>query len=763
LRKTVEKKDNQTPDLQHGRLHQLKSSWIKNSLVLFPVIAAMALAGYYLYLDYEQTSSPSQEGSQQEIIGEVTFTNNNVKRKLGDSALWEPLEKKSSLFAKDAIRTGSDSYATIKFNDGNLLEVNENSLIVLDKNTDKLSVDFKVGDIASRGQQKGLEIKVNDAVVQTDSADLKLTAAADRAAQIVVEKGKATVTGRDKKKVDIGQSQRGALTATGETSVSQLTVILKSPEPRTEIKTPLPEIQQQFMWEVTKPEITEERLEISRSARFEEKKTKLYKAHQSLTVPIKQGIQYWRVGWDTGGGKYDYSETRRVIVQTDRSLELVFPENEMQFQFEPGESQIEFRWTSQNKAATSFILEIAESVDFTKLRASQSIKEGASSWVEKDLGSGNYYWRVKALGEKNKPVAESSIRTFSVKVSLPRLPELESPLADGTWETARPVEFKWKVTPKAQTYRILISRDLAQKEVLKTETRKDPVFFYRWKQPTTLFWSVAALDAAGALVGQSEVRKLTISPKLASSGILLVSPKNKSEVIRDKKKEMDPIIFQWKPTRRMPGPYQFLISKDSEFKTAVKKDDITGLSFQLRLNEPGIYYWKVISHGKAKTPSTAMPSAIPNASPAVSPPVATAPSPLPDGQSNEWSEVSQFELKINNNILPPQLVEPLNKANIVNVEPSPVVFQWKAVEGAAQYRILIEKRDPQTEETTPVADKMVTETKFESPILQEGEYVWSVASVDSQGVIGIQSKPRTFDINLQEELSAPQLKAPVVK
>src|SRR5436190_1287292 len=78
------------------------------------------------------------------------------------------------------------------------------------------SVDFKVGDLVSRaaeGPAKGIDIKVNDAIVKAEGADVQLTSGEGSAASLTVSKGKVTLVGPGRQPTQLTSAEKASLDA----------------------------------------------------------------------------------------------------------------------------------------------------------------------------------------------------------------------------------------------------------------------------------------------------------------------------------------------------------------------------------------------------------------------------------------------------------------------------------------------------------------------------------------------------------------------
>ena len=715
-------------------------------LVVLPVIVGVGMASYLLYNDYHSKSTSDDSTINREVIGEIVYSDNNVKRQFDNDVLWNAIDKKSPIYNRDSVRTGQNSNAAIKLLDNTMVELNESSLIVLDKSQGSLNLKFKAGDITTRNSGKDLQISVNNSIIKGEGADIKLKESENGAnANIQVSKGKATVTDKNKKSAEVNQSEEAGLINGDLQEINQIAVKLKTPQNRSQILATKGNYRQAFTWEVTRPSLKTEQFEISKTSNFEPgSNTQIYKAHQAISPALSVGAYFWRVGWLTDKPAQNqtkpriaYTETRQITISTDTRLDLTFPEDESQFDFQGDENSIEFQWKCQIPVKV-FVFEVASALDFRKIVFTKILSE--TTEILKDLAVGNYFWRVRAFGEHNDELAVSGTRTFSVHTKIKPQPELVKPEADSNWESTDPLEFSWKKLESASDYRLLISRDLAQKEIVKTKSLKTTNFVSPPLTQGIYYWSVRATNKKSLVVGQSEVRKIIFKIKPKSQAFILDMPKEKSILSRESSDSgLEPILFQWQVTRTLPGPVTLTISQTSDFKDAVIQEGITKSSTNETLTKSGVYYWRLSSN----------------------------PSPPSKAKTSEESETGTFTLRVANNFEAPTLIEPADHATVELLtidSPSQIVkFSWTPMPTAFQYHIIVERQTAKKAEPLTVIDRMVKEWNLNSPPLGPGNYSWSVSSVTSDGTDGGQSKPFSFNIVQPVEMDAPKLNQPVVK
>lgn len=710
--------------------------WLKNSLILLPVFLLMAVASFYLWQDTKVEEEQQIEAKQAEVIGVLQEQSSNVKRKLGNSLYWNPLKEKDTLYSNDSIRTGTQSSALIQLNDNSSIELSENSLIVLEKMANQLNVDFKTGDIETKGGANNLSIKVKDTVLDSKSADLKLSTDSKNNTQIVVTKGTATLTDKQNKKVELATKKVVNVDDKGQAKQIAVALILNTPKDRITALDPEKTAQYPFTWTVLDDNLKEETLEISMKPDFS---TLSFQkpGHQAVRGTIMRGTQYWRVGWKSKDGKTQYSEARELKLEEDKRLVNTLPVNGSNIDLEPGQEKVAFTWSSIGQQKL-YILEVAKDASFTTLVLTQTTQD--KSYESSGLKEGKYFWRVRALAENNNELGRSAPFSFTVKKTLPQLPVLISPENGFSWTLNDGLVFEWKPAEIAKQYRLTLSKDPAQASIVHQVTIKETKYLWKWSHPGDFYWSVISLSENGDIIGKSVMHKVGIHPTVSGPAIILKTPANQDTVVRDRREPMDPVVFSWNVERPIAaGPFTFYISEKPDFSTSLKKTGIESTRYSLRLSKSANYFWKVEWVNPADKDKPA------------------------DKQDKESSIPFAMKYRVNSNLLPPQLIEPLNNAKKLTPKLEVIEFRWQKITGASGYRFTLERENTNTHERIPVISQIASKETLVSPPLEPGVYLWSVSSLDNEKVEGPASTPRSLTIELNKELNAPKLRAPVIK
>lgn len=706
----------------------------KGLFIIMPVLALMLYAAYQLWMDYQPKPEDFEDEIDKTVIGYIVDVDQNVKRKSGGSLLWDPLKNGDPVFNQDSIRTGLNSYTAITLNDKSEIELEENSLVVLDSNDQAFNIDFKTGEFKTKAQSKNLQIKVKDSILSAQQAQLKIKTGTDRDTEIQVTKGKASLYGKQGQRIDLDSQKSAKIDRKGRAESLKIQVVLSSPEDKTEVLNPNRRINYPFTWAAVSKNLKRELFQISTNENFPTNKTFKKWVHQATEAPLYRGENYWRVGWESIDPKtkkkiFKYTSTRKIKLLNDERVQLLFPENSSTFTQEPGNTEIEFRWRSKYRAKV-FVLEISSRADFRKIVLNKRLA-GKEIKID-DLDSGTYYWRVSAFGDKNISIGQSRINKLVVEKIIPQAPELIYPRNNFVWSMPEALRFEWKQYNKAHSYQWLLSKKSDMKSIVKTHRSKNTFYDWKWSSPGEYFWRVKAYNQKQELVAESLTYKMSIDNKLSSSAISLITPEDQTEKIVENKTPLEPILFQWRPKEDLSPNYELFVSRTAAFTKVLKFKSNELTRIEGRLPSEGVYFWKVRwidPLGKQK-PKESMPFS--------------------------------FRLTKNKNLPAPELQLPEFDAEMEVYRDEKIEFTWSEITNSKSYRIIIKRKIGESSFKT-IVDRNSKEPKFTKDKLVPGNYIWYVHALDEKGIQGLRSEERSLKIQRDKGLAPPVLNPAVVK
>jgi hypothetical protein len=439
--------------------------------------------GYFLYLDLNQ----SGRAGIGKTLGKVERREATVRRKQSSSYVWTLVQPSENLYRKDSIQTGRGSAVSIRLNDGSLLDLGEDSLVVMDDTTE-LALSFMRGT----------------AVVHKPEGD----------SQIIVSKD-------------------------GKTQVEVLAARLLRPEPLTryfvlgkETKKVL------FSWELrSKTPAGGLILQVSLDPFFNLQRTQVLSIsnsdQKSISLSLGPGRYYWRL---QSQGK-SLTETRQFRLLSAFPLKATWPEQNQKVALSGNEPKVQFRWVSDSEVTSGdHRLEIARDIDFKHEVRSDSVSAQLGFAVFNDLPEGIYFWRIRSTYGDLK--LSSEIRSFQLSLStLPKnqvsqngvpsptpvtpillpIPSSVLPESGATLTLLRsksPIEISWATLEGAKAYEVIVYEDQKKgghrKLVLHVKTAKSTLSLKNLG-PGTYLWTVRGIDSENVPGSALPFRRLTLS------------------------------------------------------------------------------------------------------------------------------------------------------------------------------------------------------------------------------------------------------------
>ena len=397
----------------------LKHIWYPtfyDSFMFILICAGLALCAFFLYTNLNQIFN-SGEG---ERIGTLIIKRNLVQRKLAKQVIWErTIEKGSPLYNQDTIRTGAQSSALIRLNDKTEIDIDEQSLIVMDIVGQESNINFAQGSIRIKREEgsaslKGLKIHSENHVVSLDKANLNLKLRENTGKlDVLVNQGKAAILSAEGEEYNVDKNEHISFHE-GEAKFRKIPISLKSPHDgyRFTFNDSSKKIKQTFQWEVEKG-TRAEYFEISRNPDFSSIFRKKPVRGQQVSLKLGEGNYYWRLSfYSIGVRERQYTSNFKLsLIANNVSLHgFALQKEELSSQADIDHPPVSLSW-NKIPSASSYIIELSRDPKISKIM--KSYKRQTPS-LNLRLAVGKYYWRIKAKTTTEGQAIESKI--YSLKV-----------------------------------------------------------------------------------------------------------------------------------------------------------------------------------------------------------------------------------------------------------------------------------------------------------------------------------------------------------
>jgi hypothetical protein len=539
-------------------------------------IFALLLLLWLLYDIYRENTGSG------EPIGKVTQRVNKVNRKFNFQSIWNDLKVQAEVYKMDTIRTDENSKLIILFDDQTEIEIDENSMVVLNFSSGSLDLNLVNGGLnlnSLNSSAKSVKVKSGDSEIQMDKGAMKIDKSYDSMMNVNVLEGKAEYA-KGETRQDILKNEE--LKVRGE-KVQKSLKKFRLIQPRNS-RIFLTSKQQEaifFEWDGEEEGYILEIFSLSGNIK------KVLEQRLSSNSFSKE-LPFGKYSWKLSDLQRTETLTEIFYVSDNNPVRPLTPVEGALFSYSDELPKISFSW-SKNEFNPLYQLEISKTRDF--LSTEVRLDSTSESTVIDTLGEGKYFYRILSKVDATDTTPKIS-RTHSFTIQKnkgPEKPELLSPKHKEQIALKDKLRFSWKKQPEFSHFRIQISKDSGFASVFKIQETEDNTM--EWQESFSedeYFWRVEGKVKGTQTWVSSEIRNfvVTSSPR-ANFAINLESPKNGEEIGKDK------VSFTWKGN--LEKPYILELSDTTSFQKIIRTIETKKSGQVLPTLDPGEYYWRVKS------------------------------------------------------------------------------------------------------------------------------------------------------------------------
>jgi len=480
--------------------------------LMFAAVVSGVGVGLSYYFSMADGGLHGDEGNPIAVLDD---SRNEVQRKPARRIIWQRIGEQEKLYPGESIRTGSDSEAKIKFTNGTVIELDPDSVVVLNSDG-KFGLDFLKGNLYVRSSGQGnVEVRSGGSKIDVNDADLAL-GASGCGAEVDVARGAENV------KVQNAGAKMDCV------HLNQALLKTKSPGPNDRRFSRVERVEPfEFEWQPTDPEYNV-RLELGarRDALMTVSDVGLIPGEKGvLKAVVKPGIVYWRL---VATSKKDpkkilTSSINKLAVIPEMGAKPLEPMDKSTVVLTTEKPQVEFRWANPSKLEKQ-VIEIAKDFQFKQSFQVLEVDDKIAYFADIKQ-DGDYYWRVTGFRQGNSRVQVTGpLAMFNLKTRFELLPPvLRNPLAEAqiSFETSNTAGFflGWDQVPGITRYQIVVQPVLEKgmgKSVVDKVVEGQNQFRVNGLLPGTYAWTAFSLDSENKRSGPAPVRKFTIQevPKL---------------------------------------------------------------------------------------------------------------------------------------------------------------------------------------------------------------------------------------------------------
>jgi hypothetical protein len=345
-----------------------------------------------------------------------------VQRRPATTLGWQRVARGMGLGDGDAVFVPPGAEATLRFEDGTELAIDERTLVVVERpRGDARTLRLRQGAVTGRVGTVALELDTPVGAARLAAASEARVEVGAATVEVTVRAGQASVAplaGGPARTVAAGQRVQAAGAAV--TALPRWPIQLEGPDPRghlayTGLPGPL-----ELTWTGELPRGARLQLARDRFFAFVDLDTSASGGAFALARP-SPGVTWWRLVDERGE---PLAEARRFVLVEDLAPVAIAPRPAEVVMAPPG-APVPFAWTALSGVGR-YRLEVAATEAFDAVAWSQEVS-GPEVRAVPQLPEGSWYWRVRASDGAELGLASRPSRFRVIHRGIPDAPELYAP------------------------------------------------------------------------------------------------------------------------------------------------------------------------------------------------------------------------------------------------------------------------------------------------------------------------------------------------
>ena len=564
------------------------------SRVLDVIVVVLCLSGVgvSLYLFQEDLFKTLRSMSIQSV-GVVTVKFNTVQRRMADRVVWDRLNTQSPVYPGDLIRIARQSGAVFNINN-NYVELGENTLIRIQKDSDTPQIDFYLGSICITSEQDcgGIVLLMADQKIESAPGAVFFASVDNNGMVLQVNEGTVQVI-YDGYIQSVPAGNVIIQDYEGNERLEPMALVTY-PRPNARyLKTNAQSESVYFNWNRINIDPHERlRLEIAEDYNFTKIAHVIENLDSSAQVPVDDELPVNRpVYWRLSSQDAVLNSGRMTVTEAVPPV-LLSPAPDANYSFRTAWPRIYFRW-SEVDDIVYYILQISQTPDFND---NITAHVQGTSFIGPEIGPGKWYWRVQpvysSVYEGRSVFSNTSVFNISQNREL-QAPVLVMPASGSMINIGldrTDISFSWSGVPEAVLYTIQISADPYLRNPAIIETVQNNYYVYgKDKNILTAglyYWSVLFIDEDGYSSPLPQVRQFTAVERTVNQR--LTFPPDNYSIEAD---QLRNTRFSWRTNLLHERRFQVSALPDFsilEIDEPAAEDYFQGVSMH-----PGNWYWRI--------------------------------------------------------------------------------------------------------------------------------------------------------------------------
>ncbi len=505
--------------------------------LLMLLLIALLSAGLYYSYKYRIGSSGY------ESVGIVRYKYHVVMRKYSDRMIWEDVDPDTPVYLFDAVLTKEKSDAEIVLNNGMKLDMDPNSMVIIDMIDDQIGIAMQSGSVRAETNNSNSFIVTEDGtMIQLKSASARITNNQD-GLQLDVKSGKTHVTAQGKQ-AEVRQGETLLLDKkTGTRSIVKSQIQAGTPDDGSLFATDQSDATVTFKWQAK--DASEQNLLIADNPTLDNSRKINVTGKSSHSEKLPPGNYYWQVQAKDKNKIPITSQTANFKIKREATAIALLPKSGAIFS---EDEAILFRWQSSDEKAP-MVFRLAKDRNFTQPVMERKI--GKDRLLLDNLKPGEYWWRVDSYSGK-----PGSVQSFKVA---------QANTVNAAAEDIHPANNHQENTGNKTTT-----------STARTQTDSDEKLKIKKAEEQRQQLALAEPRKVELQAQQQEIARFR-----------MLSPQEGSDL-----KPGSTMTFTWEKVN-LPVKYHFQLSKQADMQQPIVSRTTDSDSLTIDRPASGVWYWQV--------------------------------------------------------------------------------------------------------------------------------------------------------------------------
>src|SRR4051812_34720002 len=120
-------------------------------LILAAILSLTGIGLSFLWYRFDLARTGNRDNFSKKLLAHLGSAKNEVQKRPAKRVIWQRIDEDEPLFSGEAVRTSPDAEAKITFESGAEVDLDPDSVVVIEETGNKVNLDFVKGNLFVKG------------------------------------------------------------------------------------------------------------------------------------------------------------------------------------------------------------------------------------------------------------------------------------------------------------------------------------------------------------------------------------------------------------------------------------------------------------------------------------------------------------------------------------------------------------------------------------------------------------------------------------